>query len=114
MTKRVIKYTDNIDLALAAIFHDLGKIETLAFTESGAPTAHGHEKVSARLVLEWGNWIESMGGNVEKIEYVVKNHMRLKVMADMRPVKKDSFILDPFFVDLMRFGQHDRRGTEPL
>lgn len=113
VTKRVLKYTpDDTDLILAAIFHDLGKIDTLAFTDAGIPTAHGHEKVSAELVEEWGDWIRFMGGDVVKIKYIVRNHMRVKNMEIMRPVKKDEFILDQFFVDLFRFSQHDKGGTK--
>jgi hypothetical protein len=114
VTNRVIKYTNDIDLILSAVFHDLGKIDTLAFTETGIPTAHAHEKFSADLVREYADWIEMMGGNVDKIHYIVYNHMRVKklISGEMRPAKKDAFIQETFFVDLMRFTQHDKGGTK--
>ena len=50
--KRAVEHhPNNLDLAVAAFFHDLGKLETYEISpKTGQPTAHGHEKVSAKLV----------------------------------------------------------------
>jgi hypothetical protein len=112
VTNRVIKYTNDTDLILSAVFHDLGKIETLAFTEAGVPTAHGHEKVSADLVREYASWIKMQGGDVNKIHYIVYNHMRVKRLGEMRVAKADLFMQDEHFAQLMRFSIHDKGGTK--
>ncbi len=112
VTKRAIdKFPGDIDLILSAYFHDLGKMDTYAVSpKSGQPTAYGHEKVSASLVDEFSSWIESMGGDLDKIRYIVKNHMRHKNLDQMRDAKRERFMDEPYFSDLEKFGTIDKGG----
>ena len=101
----------DIDLALAAIFHDIGKDETLDFNpKTNMPTAYGHEKVSASLAKEYRKWIEEMGGNAADVYYIIKNHMRLKFMDDMRPKKQNKLKSFRAFGKLSKFGKYDKGG----
>ena len=79
---------DDIDIAIAAMFHDIGKDETAGIhPKKGHITHFGHEKVSASLVSQYRDWIKSVGGNAANVFYIVKNHMRYKQLDDMR-IKK--------------------------
>ena len=95
----------NINLALAAFFHDLGKADTTKRNNKGNWAAHGHEAVSANLVKEFGDWIEYWGGNVETVHWIVLNHMRMKQFNQMRASKRklltdhDDFTLLRYFSD---------------
>lgn len=112
VTNRAIKqFPNNINLILAAFFHDLGKIDTLAY-KNDKPTAHGHEDVSATLVKRYANWIEELGGNVDEIEYIVSNHMKIKsnVWDVMKQKKKDKITSNPAWQDLEKFGKIDKGG----
>jgi putative nucleotidyltransferase with HDIG domain len=79
----------DIDLAVAALFHDIGKDETAGIhPKKGHPTHYGHEHVSAKLVKKYRTWIKSMGGNPVDIYYIVKQHMRVKNVDVMKLAKQ--------------------------
>lgn len=94
----------DIDLIMAALFHDLGKFETLAFKiDTKMPTAYGHEKVSAWKVFIHRHWIKSMGANPEKVYWIVKNHMRIKFIDEMRPGKRRNLTDHRWYESLVLF-----------
>ena len=106
---------ENINLILSAYFHDLGKLATAGVNpKTGQPTAHGHEKVSTQLVNEYSEFIESLGGDPEEIEYMVSNHMKMKprVWDVMRQSKKDKITDHPSFDNLDAFSKIDRGGLQ--
>ena len=104
---------DDIDIAIAAMFHDIGKDETAGIhPKKGHITHFGHEKVSAGLVKKYRNWIQSVGGNTDTVHYIVKNHMRYKQLSDMRPQKQDKMKSEPSFDKLSKFSKHDRGGLD--
>lgn len=103
------KFLGDLDLMIAAIFHDLGKVDTTKMHPKieGRWTAHGHEIVSANLVLKHKNWIESVGGNFDKIYFIVLKHMVIKHIHDMRKPKQDALKSNVFFDDLVTFSKLD-------
>lgn len=110
VVNRALKYED-IDLAIAAIMHDIGKDITFKLhPKTGLPTAYGHEFVSAKLVKKYESWIKSLGGNVDTIYFIVKNHMRYKQLSVMRPHKQAALKNHPDFDKLCKFGNCDRGG----
>jgi len=89
VTNRALQ-TGDIDFALAALFHDIGKDETAALhPKKGFWTHYGHEHVSAKLVKKYAKWIKSMGGNAVDIYFIVKQHMRMKVFDKMKWTKQE-------------------------
>ena len=91
VTRRALK-TGDIDLALAAIFHDIGKSSTAGIhPKKGHITHHGHEKDSSEMVKKYARWIKSMGGNPDDVLYLVSKHMKMKVFGDMRPAKQEKY-----------------------
>jgi hypothetical protein len=102
---------DDIDIAIAAMFHDIGKDETAGIhPKKGHITHFGHEKVSASLVKKYKKFIESVGGNAANVFYIVKNHMRYKQLSDMRPAKQDKLKSFRAFDKLGKFSKHDKGG----
>ena len=105
VTNRALK-TGDIDFALSALFHDIGKDKTAKLhPKKGFWTHYGHEKVSAKLVLKYKDWIKSMGGNVLDIYYIVKEHMRMKVFDKMKWTKQDKLSKFRAFPKLKKFSQ---------
>ena len=105
VTNRALK-TGDIDFALSALFHDIGKDKTAKLhPKKGFWTHYGHEKVSAKLVLKYKKWIKSMGGNVLDIYYIVKEHMRMKVFDKMKWTKQDKLSKFRAFPKLKKFSQ---------
>ena len=104
---------DDIDIAIAAMFHDIGKDETAGIhPKKGHITHFGHEKVSAGLVKKYKKWIESVGGNTANVYYIVRNHMKYKQLSVMRPKKVDKVKSFRAFDKLGKFSKHDRSGLD--
>jgi tRNA nucleotidyltransferase/poly(A) polymerase/Zn finger protein HypA/HybF involved in hydrogenase expression len=104
---------DDIDIAIAAMFHDIGKDETAGIhPKKGHITHFGHEKVSASLVKKYKKFIESVGGNPANVFYIVKNHMRYKQLSVMTPKKVNKLKSFRAFDKLGKFSKHDRSGLD--
>lgn len=103
----------NLDLTIAALFHDLGKVETTKPSKNtkGSWNSYGHEFISARLVIKYQKWIRSIGGDLFKIHEIVKLHMRIKLMDEMRPHKQEALRLNRFYEDLLIFTDCDNMKT---
>ena len=104
---------DDIYIAIAAMFHDIGKDETAGIhPKKGHITHFGHEKVSASLVKKYKKFIESVGGNPANVFYIVKNHMRYKQLSVMTPKKVNKLKSFRAFDKLGKFSKHDRSGLD--
>ena len=104
---------DDIDIAIAAMFHDIGKDETAGIhPKKGHITHFGHEKVSASLVKKYKKFIEDVGGNAANVFYIVKNHMRYKQLSVMTPKKVNKLKSFRAFDKLGKFSKHDRSGLD--
>jgi hypothetical protein len=104
------RYPNNPDIILAALFHDLGKLDTYAINpKTGQPTAYGHEVKSGEYLEKYKDWVNSFEGiNFDKIKYLVLNHMVIKPSTwdNMRQQKKDPIEQNPSFEDLKNFTNH--------
>jgi len=110
VTNRALR-TGDIDFALAALFHDIGKDSTAKIhPKKGFWTHHGHEHVSAKLVLKYKKWIKSQGGNVLDIYYIVKQHMRMKVFDKMKWTKQKKLSQFRAFPKLKKFATTMDKG----
>lgn len=75
-----------------ALFHDLGKIDTLTFDEEGNPHAYGHEKYAKRYIEKFEDlipdWID-----IDKLKKFCRWHMKAHqyMGTQMREVKKEMF-----------------------
>jgi hypothetical protein len=100
-------YPDDPNMVIAALFHDLGKIDTYKINpKTGQPTAYGHEDKSTDYVEQFRDWIESFEGtDVDEIKYLVKNHMKVKPSTwdQMKDKKKEPIMSHPAFDKLMGF-----------
>ena len=101
----------DLNMAIAAFFHDLGKVETTKFIK-GKWSAHGHEFVSARLVDRYRIWIESLGASYEVVHYIVANHMKVKHFHEMRPTKREIFQKQKYFPLANAFSKFDDMQTD--
>jgi len=110
VTNRALR-TGDIDFALSALFHDIGKDSTAKIhPKKGFWTHYGHEKVSAKLVKKYSTWIKSMGGNVDTIYYIVSQHSRMKVFDKMKWTKQDKMRKDKDFGKLKKFSKTMDKG----
>ena len=104
---------DDIDIAIAAMFHDIGKDVTAGIhPKKGHITHFGHEKVSAMLSKKYHKWIQSVGGNTANVYYIVKNHMKFKQLDNMGIKKVMKLKAFRAFDKLSKFSKHDRGGLD--
>ena len=105
--------TGDLDLVIAALFHDLGKVEATRPSRNtkGSWSSYGHEFISARIADRHRAWIESMGGDFDKIREVIKLHMKIKLMSDMRPHKQQAMRENPYYKELCQFTIYDSMRT---
>jgi len=98
--------TKNINFLISGLLHDLGKVEATKFVNNKW-SAHGHEFGSLRLVEKYKDWIENLGANYDIVHYIVKNHMRVKQIHQMRPSKRETFQKEEYFPLANKFSDFD-------
>ena len=100
-------YPDDPNMIMAALFHDLGKLDTYAINpKTGEPTAYGHEDKSVDYVKQYSDWINSFDDvNIDEVEYIVKNHMKIKSRTwdVMKDSKKEPIRSNPSFGKVVDF-----------
>lgn len=113
VTKRLYHKYYDINLILCGIFHDLGKIDTFNFdAKKNTYTAHGHEYKSLLYIDKYSKWITYIGGDINLIKFVVKNHMRFKHIDDMAMNEQILLIKSRYFKYLVRFNSADYGGFD--
>ena len=63
------------ELRLAALFHDIGKLETLEIGEDNIGHFYGHEKVSADMAYGILKRLNYPNKTIEKVNLLIKEHM---------------------------------------
>lgn len=105
------QYPDDMDLILAAFFHDLGKYETADINpKTGYPNALGHEDISANYVEKYSDWVYDMGGRPDIVQDIVQDHMRVKNLDNMERKKQTDFYGKKNFDKIMKFSKLDKGG----
>ena len=105
------KKTGDINLMLASLFHDLGKIFTTRPNKKGGYSAHAHERISAKLVEKYKNWIKELGGDWKEVYEIVFEHMRIKQYDRMRPHKRELLRQNKWFNKIVQFSNLDDMRT---
>jgi hypothetical protein len=95
VTERLIQ-TEDINLILAGILHDICKFDTVKMNEKmGWPTSPGHDDAAHDLIfddLTIQPWIREMGGKVVTVANICKAHMRFHQLGQMREFKREANI----------------------
>jgi hypothetical protein len=112
VTNRLENCYHDINLTLAGLFHDLGKTYVTKPNGRGGWSAHGHEDESVKIVEQYQDWITKMGGDVDIVKYVVANHMRYKVIDEMRTQEQIRFMDEEYFPYVQKFATADFGGTD--
>jgi hypothetical protein len=106
--------TNDVNLILAGLFHDICKKESaVAREDSEYFLCKDHEKKAVDFTLRHTNFIHSFpGADLGKILWIVNEHMRIKVIQDMRGQKKKELINNIWIKDLVIFSKADRMTIE--
>ena len=113
VTDRLIT-TGDIDLILAGLYHDIMKLKAAEKTleKTGKFRAFGHEQMGSKIVQRDVEFIKDMGADVDMVESIVLNHMRMKKISEMKKSKVEILKSLPAFEKLMVFTKADNMLTE--
>ncbi len=107
VVNKAFKYND-IDLILAALYHDNGKDRTTYTDEEGKVRSGGHEEKSVEVVDMYEKWIKNAGGNFGIIRNIVKYHMVIKIPGQMGRKLKSFIESSDFYDKLLLFSKCDK------
>lgn len=112
-TRQVFELADSLELQIAALFHDLGKIDKTFFREdTGKIVAYGHELVAKQYIDEYKHLFPEITC-WSRIKFICRHHMLIHKIAEMRPFKAAELRASPYFEDLLKFGVMDCEGRKP-
>lgn len=110
VTTRAIK-TNDPDLIMAAIFHDIHKLDTMKINpKTGWPTSPGHDAQAQDTVqndLQVQEFIKQHGADVDTVATICGQHMRIHQFDNMRPSKQQTMQSIPCFNKIKAFGHLD-------
>jgi hypothetical protein len=104
----------DVDLMIAAIFHDLGKVDTFRIHPiKGTPTSYGHESYAKRYIERYFDLYSDVTTNKEKIVEICENHMKAHKYLDgsiSKKHKRQQFENLKYFDDIIKFSHCDDAG----
>ena len=113
----VTKHDGSKDHLIAAIFHDLGKIDvtTQWVDKSGTVriSSINHENKSVEYFDKYHKLYSDLIEDVELVRMIIKNHMRTHLYVNgtlKNPNKRQAFETDKYFQDYLFFGECDDNG----
>lgn len=99
-------------LCWAVLLHDIGKPQTLTHIKKRI-VFHNHAEVSAQIAKKILQRLKFTRFAIFDICWLIDNHMKIGIVDKMRPGKRNSFLLDPKFKDLIKLATADSLGTYP-
>jgi poly(A) polymerase len=93
-------------LALGALLHDVGKPAS-AGEHNGRITFYGHSSVGARMAVEICQRLRRSRTTWERVEYLVRNHLRLVQAPDMRLATLKKMLREDGFEELLVLARMD-------
>jgi len=111
-------YPENVELQLAAIFHDLGKPETFmkrVVNNEIKISAYGHEFKATKFLRKYFKLYSDISTNFKKVEEICLNHMKATQYIRgtlKKPAKRKAFENLKYFDDLIKFAECDKAGKQ--
>lgn len=110
-------YSNDYDMQVAAVFHDLGKIDTTFIkTKKDGTTrisSDGHEFTSLKYLDLYLDLFEDLVADKSRIYAIVKYHMKAHLYREgkiKKPSKINAFESNKYFEDIMKFSECDEKG----
>jgi poly(A) polymerase len=107
----IFREDDDIDVRVAALLHDIGKVGT--FKRRERIRFDEHAKVSGKMTTQILDRLQYTKERKEKIVWLITHHMMLGPTLEMPEKRQVHWYFHPWFPDLMRLFWLDIAGTEP-
>jgi len=111
-TKLCLEYLENpsFELALATLLHDIGKPHCFKITDR--IRFNGHEKVGEIISEKICRRLKLSLSEIDKVVYLVSNHMLLKDVRKMRQATLKRLIANRYFGDLLKLFRVDKLASD--
>jgi poly(A) polymerase len=96
-----------LPVALAVLFHDVGKKPTARVDETGRIRFNGHESVGAKMTLRILERMRYSNEIIDEVVLAVQNHMAFKDVPKMRVSKLKRFLARPTLENEMELHRVD-------
>lgn len=108
---RKFRPEDGIDVRIATVFHDAGKVETFSLEER--IRFDHHATVSSEIATNALTRLQMPRRRVEKIAWLIKHHMMMASFFEMNDERKAHWYYHPWFPELLQLLYLDAAGTMP-
>ena len=102
---------DDADVRLAALLHDIGKVETFQLKER--IRFDHHASVSADIADAMLKRWQAPKKRIQKIDWLIRHHMTMETFKGLSNERKAHWYHHPWFNDLLRIFWLDIAGTDP-
>jgi len=102
------------ELLWGALLHDIGKPKTSApsKTHPGSFSFYGHENVGAEMTITiFKDRFRASSNSTFTVSELVRNHMKLHTLCNMRMSTVRRLLAEPFIEDLMKLSVADENGS---
>jgi hypothetical protein len=110
-------YSEDTELLVCAIFHDLGKLNTQKISKRNDGSIRisniGHENYAIDYIEKYFDLFSDITTNKEKIAEICKNHMKAHLYIEKKmtkPAKRKAFEELKYFNDTINFAMCDTNG----
>ena len=104
----------DIDIYWTALLHDIGKYPTHSYDEQGNIHYYKHAEIWAEMFSDSiVTELPFSNKSQWKIKWLIKNHIRIASIEDMRKLKQYEFMMHSYFSDLIILYTADNLGKIP-
>ncbi len=101
-----------LELYWAALFHDIGKMDTVVFSDGRLRYPH-HQDASRQRAENWCHQFSFSRRQINKIGWLIHNHHIFNTFQDWKLVRKLEYFDHPYFLDLLTLVRADIQGSRP-
>lgn len=103
---------DEIDVRLAALLHDIGKVDTFSI-EADRIHFNDHASASAETATVILQRLHYSNKRIKKITWLIAHHMMIGQLLDINEERKHHWYFHEYFTELLRVFWLDIAGTTP-
>lgn len=103
--------TDDLNCLWGALLHDIGKPKCFSVDENGNEHHFGHDEEGVEIAEKILRRMKSSVSQIETVKSIVKEHMRIKKVGDMKKSKVLRLMAHPHFDQIRLVSECDSRSA---